>query len=229
MIEERMTQALRDESSPTLAPPPGPCRPWYRLAVLAYDRLYRACHRLDTPASQVGPALRIEVRPSRRTRVLPDGTRIRRGERVGVIHLNNARIAGMHTNGLAPLGVGLEFRRQLLASLQDLAGLAVPGGPLGDITAFVATTIFHRGLARLGFQPEGDGWLWPHLVAAYQRALLASLHPARTFRMRDATYRRARRVWIARDALVSRFARVAAASGDAASQVERISWRMKQA
>lgn len=231
MTEERVTPALPGGRPPTLAPSPAPGRPWYRLAVLAYDGLYRACHRLDTPASQVGPALRIEVRPSRRARALPDGTRIRRGERIGVIHLNNARIAEMHTNGLTPLAVGLEFRRQLLSSLHALAALAGPGGPLDDVAAFVATTIFHRGLARLGFQPEPDGWLWPHLVAPYQRALLASLHPAGAFRLRHATYHRARRLWITRAALVSRFARAVAVSPErlasdpqAPPQTVRHSW-----
>ena len=195
-----------------VAAPAGPRGPWYRLAVLAYDRLYRSCHRLDTPAARVGPALQIEVRRSRRPRRLPDGTRVSRGARIGAIHLNNARIARMHTNSLPPLGVGLEFRRQFLASLHVLATLAAPGRPLDDVAAFVATTIFHRGLARLGFQPEPDGWIWPYLVAAYQRALLASLHPVGRFRLRASTYRTARRLWMPRETLVSRFGDVAAAA-----------------
>src|SRR2546422_887245 len=47
--------------------------PWYRWAVLLYDRAYRAVHGLDRPPAQVGPALCVEVRRSRRARRLPDG------------------------------------------------------------------------------------------------------------------------------------------------------------
>src|SRR5438093_1596214 len=54
---------------------PGPrVHPWYRWAVLLYDRAYRAVHGLDRPPAQVGPALCLEVRRSRRARRLPDGT-----------------------------------------------------------------------------------------------------------------------------------------------------------
>src|SRR5438034_1537520 len=77
---------------------PGPrVHPWYRWAVLLYDRAYRAVHGLDRPPAQVGPALCLEVRRSRRARRLPDGTRVALGDRIGVIHVNNARIAGVRS------------------------------------------------------------------------------------------------------------------------------------
>src|SRR5438094_9476959 len=126
---------------------PGPrVHPWYRWAVMLYDRAYRAAHGLDRPPAQVGPALSIEVRRSRRARRLPDGTRVAGGDRIGVLHVNNARIAAVHVNGQPPLAIGLEFRRWLVTSLHELARLAADGGPLADVRASCADTIFQRAL-----------------------------------------------------------------------------------
>jgi hypothetical protein len=179
--------------------------PWYRWGVILYDRAYRTVHGLDRPTAQVGPALCVDVRRSRRARRLPDGTRVAFGDRIGVIHVNNARIAAVHVNGQPPLAIGLEFRRWVVASLGELARLAADGGPLADVRAFCAITIFHRGLSRLGFRPERDGIVWPGLAAAYQHALMASLHPAGPLRVWRATHARARRVWMTREELLSRY------------------------
>ena len=194
----------------------GNSRPRYRWAVVVYDRMYRFLHSLDAPASQVGSAARIEVRRHHRSLQLPDGTTIRRGDRIGVLHLNNAFITALHADGLPPLAVGLAFRRQLLTSLHELARLASPGGRLTEVTAFSATTIFfHQGFTRLGFEVEDRAPAWPRLVAAYQRALLASLHPVGSLRLRRSTDDCARRLWISRKALLARY-------GSAATQRERV-------
>ena len=188
----------------------GTPRSRYRWAVLVYYRLYRFLHGLDTAASEVGSAARIAVRRSHRTLQRAGGTTVRPGDRIGVLHLNNAFMAALHAKGLAPIEVGVEFRRQLVSSLHELARLAGPRGRLADVKAFSATTIFfHQGLTRLGFAPEGDAPAWPRLVAAYQRGLLASLHPAGPVRLRRASYRRARRLWISRENLLARYGVVA--------------------
>ena len=180
-------------------------RPAWHWLLMAYDRAYRLAHGLDRSRAQVGPALCVGVHPSRRARTLPDGTRLERGAPVGELHLANARLAALHVAGRSPLGVGLEFRRRLLSSLAELARRCALAGPLEDVRAFCAVTVFHRGLARLGFAPERDGLAWPGLVAAYQRALLASLHPAGGRRPGRSTYGRARRLWITREALLARY------------------------
>ncbi len=99
----------------------------------------------------------------------------------------------------------VEVRRWLLCSLRELAHLAAAGGPLADVRAFSAITVFHRGLARIGFCPERSGLLWPGLNAAYQHALMASLHPVGPLHFRRATHTRARRVWLTRAELLSRY------------------------
>ncbi|MBI4254463.1 MAG: hypothetical protein HY616_05280 [Candidatus Rokubacteria bacterium] len=188
----------------------GTPRSRFHWAVLVYDRLYRFLHGLDTAASEVGPAARIAVRRSHRTLQLAGGTTIRSGDRIGILHLDNAFMAALHAGGLPPIAVGLESRRQLVSSLHELARLAGPGGRLTDVKAFSATTIlFHQGLARLGFAPEDDAPAWPRLVAAYQRTLLASLHPEGTVRLRRSSYRRAVRLWISRENLLARYGAVA--------------------
>jgi len=157
----------------------------------------------------VGPAGRIAVRRSHRTLQLAGGTTIRFGDRIGILHLNNAFMAAVHADGNAPIVVGLEFRRQLVSSLHELARLAGPSGRLKDVKAFSATTIFfHQGFTRLGFAPEDDAPAWPRLVAAYQRALLASLHPAGPVCLRRSVTA-ALRLWISRENLLARYGAVA--------------------
>jgi len=181
-----------------------------RWLVAPYDRTYRFLHNLDSSASEVGPAARVEVRRSHRTLHLADGTIIRRGDRIGVLHLNNDRVVALHAAGLPSIAVGLEFRRQLRASLDALVKLAGPEGWLSGVPAFEATTIFfHQWLRRLGFEPDPVGLAWPGFVTGYQRALLASLRPAGPVRLGGATYRHAQRLWISREKLLTRYGAVA--------------------
>lgn len=189
---------------------PSPSRP--RWAVALYDRVYRVLHGLDRPESVVGPILRIEVCRSCWRVTLADGTAVRPGDRVGDLHINNDAIGALHADGASPMAVGLEFRRQLLASLQVLATLCRAGARFQDLRAYTATTIFHAGLLRrLGFEVEPGALLCPRIVAAYQRALLALLHPGGLPRCAESHYRVAHRLWISRQALVARYAPAAAA------------------
>jgi hypothetical protein len=173
-----------------------------RHAIAVYDRGYRLWHGLDGLRADVPPVLRIEVRRSLREHLLGGGVAVRRGDRVGVLHLDNQRVALLHREGATPLAVGLEFRRQFLASLQTLARLAAPGGRLADVTAFMAVTIFHRPLRRAGFEVETPGLVLGDIVAAYQRRFLALLHPAGKARLRRLASTRAERVWISRARLL---------------------------
>jgi hypothetical protein len=169
--------------------------------VTLYDRFYRYWHGLNDPAATVDPILRIETRRSHSSIQLADKTMVCAGDLICVIHLNNDRIGALHSECPSPTKVALEFRRQVLASLRELGRMTEPGGRLAGVRAFSATTIFHDALKRLGFAASGP-LVCPGLVAIYQRALLASLHPAGRSRLRRATYRRAERLWISRDKLL---------------------------
>lgn len=172
--------------------------------------MYRLWRGLDRPAAAVPPALRVETRRSYRIVQLAGGPVIHRGERVGVLHLDNARLAALHENGHSPAAIGLEFRRLFIASLDALAERARPGQPLAEVSAFMAITIFHHGLQRLGFEPEPDGLVWPRLTAVYQRALLASRHPLGIFRLPRVASAHAERLWISRDRLLALYGATAA-------------------
>ncbi len=174
-----------------------------RAIVEGCDRGYRWLNRLDAPSAQVGPALCVVVRSNRRGRRLADGTVVGRGDPVGVLHLNNRRTAALHGIGLPPRAVGFVFRRRFVTSLETLAGRAAAGGSLAGVRAFYAVTIL-TGLERVGFaEVVGDSMPAGRLIAAYQRALLAALHPAGRDRLRPATYRRVRRLWISRARLLA--------------------------
>jgi hypothetical protein len=181
--------------------------------VALYDRAYRLWHRLDRPATEVGPALRVAFRRARRARRLSDGSAVARGDRVGVLHVNNERVRALHAAGRDPRAIGLGFRRDMVASLHALAALARPGGPAADAAAFVATTIHGRGLGRLGFEPDPRPLAWSALAGAYQRALLAALHPAGGRRLARLGGRRAQRLWLSRARLLARYAGGGAAGG----------------
>jgi hypothetical protein len=186
--------------SPARAP-----RPWYHWPVKLYDRLYRFVYGLDQPQAQVGAVLRLHVRPSRRTIRLADGTVIRRGDLIGIIHLNNERVSALHSADGPARDLGFEFRRQFYASLGEIAMQTAPGGPLAEVRAFTASTVYHRGLSLAGFEPavgrERGSWI----IGTYQRALRASLHPAAREGLRGWGARRAVQLWITAERLRSRF------------------------
>jgi hypothetical protein len=178
-------------------------RPRYYWLIALYDRAYRLCHRLDTPRSEIGAALRLELRRVRRARRLSDGTLIARGDRIGVLHMNNDRVRALHVEGMSPIAVGLEFRRELIASLRALAVVAGPGGWAGHAKAFEATTIFHHGLPRLGFERGTLPPLAAYVTGAYQRSLLGTLHPAGADRLLRLANTRAQRLWLSRARLLA--------------------------
>jgi len=172
-------------------------------AIAMYDRVYRLLHRLDTPESEVGPALRVEVCRCYRQVTLTDGTIVHRGDRIGALHMNNDHVRALHVDGGSAMTVGLALRRAVFASLRALATQAAPGAALADLPAFVAVTILHHGLLRMGFERDRAPLLLPGVVAAYQRALLVALHPAGALRLARLGDRRVERVWISRGRLLS--------------------------
>jgi hypothetical protein len=180
--------------------------PWYRRAVVVYDWGYRLLHGLDRLAARGGPVLSVQRRRLHRALRLADGTLLRQGAQIGVLHLNNVRARALPGDGLHPSAVGFEFRRLFLISLHSIGARAADGGPLAPLQAYSATTLFHRRLPTLGFSPaSGDRSIWRHLVTSYERALLSSLHPTGAARLRCGARREARRLWISRETLLVRF------------------------
>jgi hypothetical protein len=177
-------------------------RPGDQLIAL-YDRAYRRLHGLDDSRASVFPLLCVELQRCGRARRLAGGVRLDANDLVGHLHLDKAGVAAIHGHGRSPIAVGLAFRRQMEASLRNLAARADPGEPFADVRAFAAVTIFHRPFRRLGFDVEPEGLTWPRLTAAYQRRLLAWLHPDGLTRLARLTAPRAERLWICREQLIA--------------------------
>ncbi len=173
-----------------------------RRSVALFDRLYRFLHRLDSPGARVDPILRVEIRRSHRARRLVDGTRIRKGDRIGVLHVDNERVRALHEHAGHPTRVGLEFAREIVASLNTLARGAAGGGPYADVVAFSATTILDR-IERLGFEPDPGDRRPRRVIGAYQHALLTYVNPALS--SRPHRYGAARRLWMSRSRLLARY------------------------
>jgi hypothetical protein len=184
-----------------------------RRPIAIYDRVYRYWCGLDTPRASVPPILLVQVHRSHRSLALADRSEVRRGDRVGTLHLNNERVAALHAGRPTPTALGLEFRRQFLASLHALAVLCGPAGRLAEVRAFTAVTIFHHSLTRVGFEIEPNGLAWPRCVGGYQRALLTSLHPSGQSRLAHLSSGRAERCWISRGRLLALYSSPARRAG----------------
>lgn len=180
-------------------------RPWLGWALACYDAVYRARHHLDTPESEIGPCLRIELHPSRWTFRFADGSMVHVGDRIGILHLNNDAAVALHAEGLTPMAIGLQFRRNIFISLRILVQRVLHDPRFADLHAVSATTILHAHMRRLGFEVEPGAVLSPRLVALYQRTLLAWLHPAGRLRLRGCDFGTAARVWLSRAALLARY------------------------
>lgn len=190
-----------------------------RLFVRGYDLAYRWLHGLTDPAAEVGPALRVAVARHRGPTVrLVDGTVVRRGDRIGFIHLNNERVAQLHGDASETPFAGLKARQAFVASLKELARQAVGTDRYAGVKAFTAQTIFHQGTPHVGFEilPLGNP-TWSRIVAAYERALVAYYHPLGRRRARRLRLRGARAIWISRSALVRRYGAASSVPSDTSS------------
>jgi len=183
------------------------------------DLAYRWLHGLTDPAAQVGEIIRMEVRRHRSPAVtLADGTRVRRGDRTGIIHFNNERIVSFHGDGSETPFAGLKARRAFVASLRELARQVVETDRYAGVKAFTAQTIFHQGTQHVGFEilPLGSP-TWSRIVAAYERALVACYHPLGRRRARRLRVRKARAIWISRNALLRRYGSESSVPSDTSS------------
>ena len=174
--------------------------------VRCYNLAYRWWHGLTDPDAEVGSLLRIEVARYRGPLILlADGTEVRRGDRIGVLHLHNERVARLHTDDRATPTAGFKLRRAFLASLRELARRVVAGERYAGVRAFMAETIFHTDARRVGFESRPLPSARSRLVAAYERTMVAHYHPLGRRRAARLRSRDARAIWISRSELLCRY------------------------
>jgi hypothetical protein len=180
-----------------------------------YDWLYLRIHRVRDLPIPGGAVLWLSLPRYRGRRlVLSDGTVIRPGERVGVLHLHNDAVAALHSPDGSPhqgvMALLERFRVTMRMVARELAA-----GSLADVRAVTATTVLFAGLARAGFdvvplKPR----CWARVVGRYQRGLMTRHHPRGKDRAKLERFVEARAAWISREALLRRY-------GPPARSVER--------
>lgn len=172
------------------------------------DIAYRWLHGVEDLPGDGQTVIRIGVGRHRGRRVaLKDGTLVHAGDLVGTIHLNNERVRSIHGRTANPAIAGILIRRDFERSLETLARLSESHPRYQAVKAFTATTIFHQGGERFGFEILPlRSTLFGRVVAAYERSLLARFHPLGASRARRKRFAEVRVIWISRATLRRRYA-----------------------
>lgn len=176
-----------------------------------YERVYGWLHGLqdleiaDRAYFRLG-LTRYHWRPLR----LPDGTRLRWGDRVVLLHLRGESVTELRSKANSPEEIGLALRHVVEASLEVLAGRLATDPELAGVRAVGAITHLWHATRLLGFESYPLlARRWARVVAAYQGWLMREHTPARRGRLRrrDAAGRdEARWIWISTAALLRRYA-----------------------
>jgi len=161
-----------------------------------YDAAYRWLHRLEDLPTERGTILRIGVARYRGRRVaLRDGTVVRTGDVIGTLHFHNEAVAAIHDGKLDSVRSGILILRAYERSLKTLARLSEDHPRYRRMKALSATTIFHQGVEKLGFEIFPlPSWPAGWIVSAYERFLLARFHPLGRRRKSQKKFE-ARTIW----------------------------------
>ncbi len=167
----------------------------------AWERLYRRRHRIR--AVRTTGVLGLELRRHHgRPVALADGTVVRPGDLVGIIHLMNERVRAIAAEGWQTAG-WREGRRDLAA----LAAWSRRQPPEGHPVAYTATTILLPLAARAGFEihPRPRSW-WVRLEDWHFRSLLRRWNPRGSDRLRRGRGAlRSAEIWLSAAALEARY------------------------
>ncbi|RPI13949.1 MAG: hypothetical protein EHM60_07885 [Lysobacterales bacterium] len=162
---------------------------------------YRRAHELQP----VGDILHLGISRHRGTAlVLPDGTRVVEGARVGQLHFDNSRAAKVQAEGRVQAGV--RFARLLRDSFGELAARAQADDGLREVPLYEGVTWFQPHGRAVGFVseplPPGPRKQW---LARYFRLMVWAFAPiAATAPVQEIEPRVFR---ISRNALIQNFAR----------------------
>lgn len=159
------------------------------------------------PIGEGGYVLRLGIVTYRGPRVtLGDGTVVAAGDRVGELHLDNRRVAALHTEGRA----GFRYRREVFRLLPVLARDLRTRPEYRAINAVGGPSLFWAEAMLAGFEhrplPVFTRW-W---LGWWERHLLAHYHPAGRRRLDQGRRTELRQIWISRRTLLERYDRDAA-------------------
>jgi hypothetical protein len=172
----------------------------------AVDRLLRVIYHIRPLKADGSGIVSLDIRHYKGpTRILNDGSKVRTGDTVIELHLNNDWFKKRRKLNIKVS----QSPREILGCLeQDLCFLAqqVVNGKFEGVAALHGSTFFHTGARRLGFQDEElPHSLWKKGARFYMAGLMQIYH----LRAGEAPKRRKKslelkEVWLSRAALLTR-------------------------
>jgi hypothetical protein len=184
--------------------------------VAAFDRRQRRVLGIWEFTADPGCVVRLGLTRALLDADLADGTRVRRGDTVGVIHLWNERMPRIPAGG-ATLRWAVSLDRALRYSLSLLAAYLQQEPRMQDVQAFggefgfVFTPAAIKVLQRLGieiFEPRPPHGLWNRSVDLAMRIwpyLLRRAFNPESVRGRTLADFGRRPMWLARSTIISRY------------------------
>jgi hypothetical protein len=181
--------------------------------VVAFDRRQRRRLHIWEFSDDPDCILRVSITRSRLGAELADGTVVRRGDMIGIVHLWNERVPRIPPTGpdiawattaARLLTHSLRLFARYMLETSDLDGIQAFGGEFG----FIYTPFTIRFLRRLGvevFEPRPPHGLWDWIVDTAMRIwpwLLRRVFNPESVRGRTLDDMRRRPVWITRSTLL---------------------------
>jgi hypothetical protein len=173
----------------------------------AVDRLLRVIHHIRPLKSDNSGIVSLDIRYHKgRTVALNDGSRVKTGDKIIELHLNNYWFKRRRKLAIKVS----QSSREILGCLeQDLRFLAqqVVNGTFEGVVALHGSTFFHTGAKRLGFQVEElPDSLWKKGAYFYMAGLMQIYH----LRAGEAPKRREKplelkEVWLSKAALLTKY------------------------
>ncbi len=174
---------------------------------LVADRLLRVIYHTRPLRADDSGIIRFNLRHYKGlTRVLNDGSKVKTGDTIMELHLNNAWFKRRRKLNL---GASQSPREFLGCFAQDLHLLAqqIASGMFGNITALHGVTLLHVAARRLGFQvDELPDTLWKKGARFYMAGLMQVYHLRgdEVSGLREKPWE-LKEVWFSRAALLTRY------------------------
>ncbi len=172
------------------------------------DRLLRVIHHIRPLKADGSGIVSLDTRHYKGpTRILNDGSKVKTGDTIIELHLNNAWFKRRRRK--LDIKISQSPREILSCFEQDLRFLAqqMVNGTFEGVAALHGSTFFHTGAKRLGFQVEElPDSLWKKGAYFYMAGLMQIYH----LRAGEAPKRRKKplelkEVWLSRAALLTRY------------------------
>jgi len=171
------------------------------------DRLLRVIHHIRPLKADGSGIIRFNLRHYKGpTKVLNDGSKVKTGDIIIELHLNNAWFRRRRNLNLSASQSPREFLGCLAQDLHFLAQ-QIASGMFGNITALHGITLLHVAARRLGFQvDELPDSLWKKGACFYMAGLMQVYHLRgdEVSGLREKPWE-LKEVWFSRAALLTRY------------------------